>query len=84
MMTAAAAATPYLNLFGTVAGAWLLCKSALTASRKLTDGEGNAAFLDAKIKTTRFYLDNILPQATAFARAARNSDSVMALDEAEF
>ncbi len=84
LKTAAAAATPYLNLFGTVVGAWLLCKSALTAYGKLAEGEGNAEFLNAKMKTARFYLDNILPQATAFARAVENADSVMALDEAQF
>ncbi len=82
MVTAAAAATPYLNLFGTVAGAWLLCKSALTAGRKREKGEGNADFLEAKITTTRFYLDNILPQAGAYARAVTGAQSVMALDEA--
>ena len=84
MATAAAAATPYLNLFGTVAGGWLLCKSALTASGKITGGEGNTAFLGAKITTTRFYLDNILPQAGAYARAVTGAESVMALDEALF
>ncbi|WP_282607102.1 acyl-CoA dehydrogenase C-terminal domain-containing protein [Pelagibius sp. Alg239-R121] len=84
MEAAAAAATPYLNLFGTVAGGWLLCKSALTASGKLANDQGNAAFLDAKIKTTRFYLHNILPQASAYAKAVANADSVMTLDETQF
>ncbi len=84
MVTAAAAATPYLNLFGTVAGGWLLCKSALTASGKLAGGEGNADFFDAKIKTTRFYLDNILPQAVGYAAAVDGAQSVMEMDEAQF
>ncbi|TQV83873.1 acyl-CoA dehydrogenase C-terminal domain-containing protein [Denitrobaculum tricleocarpae] len=84
MVTAAAAATPYLNLFGTVVGGWLLCKSALTASAKLASGEGNSLFYDAKIKTARFYLDNILPQASGYAAAIEGAESVMAMDEAQF
>ena len=84
MVVAAAAATPYLNLFGTVAGGWLLCKSALTASEKLAVGEGNASFLEAKIKTARFYVDNLLPQAGACAAAVAGAESVMELDEAQF
>ena len=84
MVKAAAAATPYLNLFGTVAGGWLLCKSALTASRRLTAGEGNSGFLEAKIKTARFYVDNMLPQAGACAAAVTGAGSVMELAEAQF
>ncbi len=84
MITAAAAATPYLNLFGTVAGGWLLCKSALTASEKLADGQGNSLFYDAKIKTARFYLDNILPQAGGYAAAVEGAESVMEMDEPQF
>ncbi len=84
MVTAAAAATPYLNLFGTVSGGWLLCKSALTASGKLARGEGNAEFFDAKIKTARFYLENILPQAVGYAAAVEGAQGVMEMDEAQF
>jgi hypothetical protein len=84
MITAAAAATPYLNLFGTVAGGWLLSKSALIAGGKLASGDGNAEFFDAKIKTARFYQANLLPQAGSYAAAVAGADSVMALDEALF
>jgi alkylation response protein AidB-like acyl-CoA dehydrogenase len=84
MITAAAAATPYLNLFGTVAGGWLLSKSALIAGGKLASGDGNAEFFDAKIKTARFYQANLLPQAGGYAAAVAGADSVMALDEALF
>ncbi len=61
---AAAGATPYLHLFGTVAGAWGLGRGALAAARRLASGS-NDPFYAAKIATARFYADNILPPATA-------------------
>jgi alkylation response protein AidB-like acyl-CoA dehydrogenase len=65
-----AAATPYLRMFGTTVGGWLLAKSAIAARRLLDDtgGTGNpaaghdAAFCEAKIATARFYAGQILPQ----------------------
>ena len=78
---AAAGATPYLKLLGTVAGGWLLARGALAASEALDREEGDAAFLAAKIKTARFYAENILPFAAAHAAAARGSASVLALEE---
>ncbi|MEX0923352.1 MAG: acyl-CoA dehydrogenase [Rhodovibrionaceae bacterium] len=80
---AAAGATPYLKLFGTVAGGWLLARGALAARESLDREEGDRDFLAAKIKTARFYAENILPFATAQAEAARGSASVLAL-ETEF
>jgi hypothetical protein len=83
---AAAVASPYLRLFGTVAGGWLLAHSALAARRRLeTGGEIDRAFLEAKIKTAHFYADNLLPQSAALARSVvRGADSTLALDEAQF
>ncbi|MCH8924884.1 MAG: acyl-CoA dehydrogenase [Proteobacteria bacterium] len=84
---AAAGATPYLRLFGTVVGGWLLARGALAAERRLSDG-GEAEdrpFLEAKVATARFYADNILPRAAAEAAAVtRGADSTLALDEARF
>jgi alkylation response protein AidB-like acyl-CoA dehydrogenase len=83
---AAAVASPYLRLFGTVAGGWLLAHSALAARRRLEANDGgDRAFLEAKIKTARFYADNLLPQAAGLARSVvRGADSTLALDEAQF
>jgi alkylation response protein AidB-like acyl-CoA dehydrogenase len=83
---AAAVASPYLRLFGTVAGGWLLAHSALVARRRLeTGGEIDRDFLETKIKTAHFYADNLLPQAAALARSVvRGADSTLALDEAQF
>ncbi len=81
---AAAGATPYLRLFGTVIGAWLLARGAAAAVRRLDAGDGDAAFLDAKIKTALFYADNILPQARALAAiVTHGAESTLALDEAQ-
>ncbi len=60
-----AAATPYLRMFGTVVGGWLLGRSALAATRLLADGAPNGhdrEFLEAKIATARFYASQLLPQ----------------------
>ena len=85
LMSAAAGATPYLRLLGTVVGAWLMAQSAAAANRKLSDDGADSEFLEAKIATANFYADNILPQASALARAATSGpDTLMALDEAQF
>ena len=83
---AAAGATPYLGLFGTVSGAWLLARGAAAARRRLADGgEEDRPFLEAKIATARFYMANILPRAAAEAAAVtQGADSTLALDEAQF
>jgi hypothetical protein len=45
-----------------VVGGWLLARSAQAASRLLADGQGDADFLRQKLVTTRFYVDQVLPQ----------------------
>ena len=66
--TAAAAATPYLALLGTVAGGWLLARSAVVAdARAEEDGD---AFYRAKVETARFYAECVLPRAASLKRAA--------------
>jgi hypothetical protein len=82
---AAAVATPYLNLFGTVAGGWLLGRGALAARARLDTGNGEPRFLAAKIKTARFYAENLLPQAAAEAAVVMTgADSTLALADEDF
>jgi hypothetical protein len=66
---ALAGASPYLALFGTVAGGWSLARQAQAASRRLAaqDGEIDRQHLDGKIAVARFFADNLLPQATSLA-----------------
>ena len=81
---AAAGASPYLRLFGTVAGGWLMARSALAASRRLAANGEDSGFLETKLATARFYGDNVLPQASGLAAAVtRGSESALALDEAQ-
>ncbi|SDE37866.1 acyl-CoA dehydrogenase C-terminal domain-containing protein [Kordiimonas lacus] len=61
----AAAATPYLRLFGTVLGAYMLSRQAVEAEKCLAAGEGNPSFLKAKVSTAAFYREQILPSAVA-------------------
>lgn len=61
----AAAATPYLRLFSTVLGAYLLSLQAVEAEKRLKAGGGNPAFLQAKMTTAAFYREQILPSAVA-------------------
>jgi 3-(methylthio)propanoyl-CoA dehydrogenase len=63
--TLGAAASPYLRLFGTVTGGWLMARSALAATQLLKSGGGNAPFLKAKLATARFYAEQIQTQAPA-------------------
>jgi alkylation response protein AidB-like acyl-CoA dehydrogenase len=58
-----AGAAPYLRMFGTTVGGWLLAKSALQAKNLLTEGD-NLEFLNAKIETAKFYSEQLLPQVS--------------------
>lgn len=80
----AAVSVPFLKLWGTVAGGWLMARAALIADAKLAGG-GDADFYRAKIATARFYAEHILPQSAGLASAVTGgSSSVLALSEAQF
>jgi alkylation response protein AidB-like acyl-CoA dehydrogenase len=82
---AAAAASPYLRLFGVVTGGFLMAKAALAAARALGRESGDSAFHQAKIATARFYADHILSLAPALVHpVAAGSDSVLAFAEEQF
>jgi alkylation response protein AidB-like acyl-CoA dehydrogenase len=82
---AAAGSVPYLKLFGTVTGGWLLARSALIAKRQLDEKVQDHDFYRAKLATARFYADHVLPQAQALKQAVVNgSASTLALEEAQF
>ena len=79
----AAVSVPFLKLWGTVAGGWLMARAALVANAKLAGGD--ADFYGAKIATARFYAEHILPQAAGLVSAVTGgSGSVLALTEAQF
>ncbi|HSF86051.1 MAG TPA: acyl-CoA dehydrogenase family protein [Acidimicrobiia bacterium] len=75
-----AGATPYLRLFGTVAGAYYMAREALVAVRALQGG-GDDGFLAAKLATARFYCEQLLPQAFGLVPAATaHADPLFAIE----
>jgi hypothetical protein len=82
---AAAVAVPYLKLFGTVAGGWLMARAALIARERLAVPGADREFLEAKLATARFYLEHLLPQAAALSQTVTaGAASTLALDPAAF
>ncbi len=75
----------YLKLAGVVLGGWQMARAALVAQQKLDAGEGDAAFMRAKIGTARFFADHILSQACSLRIAiVDGSAGVLALPEDQF
>ena len=82
---AAAGAVPYLKLTGTVAGGWQMARAARIARHLLASGGENAAFLQGKITTARFYAENVLPEVGAWRNEITlGAASTLALEEALF
>jgi 3-(methylthio)propanoyl-CoA dehydrogenase len=80
-----AGATPYLRLFGTVVGGAYLARGAAAAQRQLDAGEGDAAFLEGKVVTARFYAEQLLPQVKGLvAPSTAGADDLYALDPEQF
>jgi hypothetical protein len=75
----------YLKLAGIVLGGWQMARAALIAQKKLEAGEGDAAFLRAKITTARFFADHILSQAGSLRTAiVEGSAGVLGLADDQF
>ncbi len=71
---------PYLMLAGNVVAGWQLARALLVAEDQLTKGDGDAAFLQAKIATARFYAEHLLSKAPATRDAiVDGAESVTAL-----
>ena len=80
-----AGAVHYLMLAGTTCGGWIMARSAIAAAGQLAKGEGDADFLKAKVLTSRFYADHILPFADGYAEAVVNgASSVLEMEESYF
>ena len=84
-IAAMAVASPYLALVGTVAGGWLLAKSALAARRRRPDAGLDGDYLAAKESIARFYAEALLPQAAGLsATVLSGADSTLTLAEDQF
>lgn len=73
-------ATPFLEMFGYVEVARLLLEQALIADAKLYQepkvamSDAETKFYDGKIKSARFFIHNVLPQAYAVAKEIQSTD----------
>jgi hypothetical protein len=77
---AGAGAVPYMHLMGTVCLGLMWLRMAVAAQRQIDVGEGDRAFLDAKIITARFYFDRIAPRAVGLRREIEGgAEAMMAL-----
>ena len=82
---AGAASTDYMHLFGLVALGYMWGRMAKTAQDGLANGATDAAFLEAKLATARFYFDRLMPESVAhLARISSGADSMMALEAEAF
>jgi acyl-CoA dehydrogenase len=66
-----AGAVPVLRQIGLVCGAWQLARAALAARR--ASGEGGDGYFPGIIGLAEFYLAHLLPQADAWAAAAKGA-----------
>ncbi len=71
--TRMAGATPYLEMIGTLCGAYYLARQALAA---LPDA-GSDPWMAAKVTTARFYATNLLPRIHGYADAATGGDELL-------
>ncbi len=80
-----AGAVPFLKLMGIVCGGWQMARAAVAAQAQLARREGDAAFLNAKIGTARFFADHFLSQARGLRDAiVEGAPGVLALAEEQF
>ena len=77
---AGAGATSYMHLMGIVTLGLMWLRMASTASAQLAAGEGDKAFLEAKLTTARFFAERIMPDTGALRRKIEGgAESIMAL-----
>jgi len=75
-----AGSVPYLMLAGNLMAGWQLARALLVAESQLKAGEGDTAFLQAKVTTARFYAEHILSRVPGVRDAiVEGAESVTAL-----
>jgi alkylation response protein AidB-like acyl-CoA dehydrogenase len=83
--SAGAGAYAYMQLMGLVSLGWMWLKMAGAAARLKDEAGADAAFLDAKIATARFFAERELVAAGALRRKVEaGAESLMALPEEAF
>jgi len=80
-----AGATDYMHLLGLVALGYMWCRIAEAANAKLADGDADAARMQAKLVTGRFFMERMLPDtAMHLARIRAGAASMMELPAEAF
>ena len=75
-----AGSVTYLMLAGNLMAGWQMARALIAAERGLAAGQGDSAFLSAKIATARFYAEHLLSKAPGLRDAiVEGADSVTAL-----
>ena len=75
-----AGSVPYLMLAGNLLAGWQLARALLAAEQRVAEGEGDTAFLQAKVATARFYAEHLLSKAPGMRDAIiEGADSVTGL-----
>jgi len=75
-----AGAHSYMHLMGIVAVGLMWLRMAAAAAKLKAAGEGDAAFLDAKLTTARYFAERIMPDAGALRRKIEGgAEALMAL-----
>jgi acyl-CoA dehydrogenase len=82
---AGAGSTDYMHLFGRVALGYMWCRMVEAAHAKLAAGDGEAARMQAKLVTGRFFMERTLPEtAIHLARIQAGAASTMELPAEAF
>lgn len=83
---AGAASNEYMHLFGLVALGHMWGMMAVASQEKLADeSQSNPAFYETKLITGRYFMERIMPEASAhLARIQTGADTMMALDAEAF
>jgi alkylation response protein AidB-like acyl-CoA dehydrogenase len=82
---AGAASSDYLRQFALVALGYMWVRMVKVAQEKLKSGEGNRDFYESKIKTARFFMQRMLPEADARMKMVlAGAETLMSLDAEGF
>ncbi len=65
-----AASYMFLTMLSILTCGWLMARQLRVAQAKRGTGDGDSSFLDMKVAACRFYLDQIVPEATGLKAAA--------------
>ena len=74
---ALAGAYPYLTMFGTVMGGWLMVRSAQAALGQIGAAAGKDDWLRQKVATARFYCEQLLPEAGSLEASASGGSGLL-------